>query len=136
MFCNPFATRKRPLNLEPTTIKYPKNDLGILYYSKDNNSYEAVLNNFEKLTLYYPDKITNKISPKYPLELMGDNELERKVVLKVHINKSGLVRAIIIIKSGGEYLDNNCIDAVKNWVFGAYNNSPYYCTIPFTFKSK
>ena len=136
IYCNPFTSKKKPPDLEPTIIKYPKNDIGNLFYSKDSLPYETVLKNLIKIYRYDGNPVKNTIAPKYPLELYEDNILDTMVVSKVHVDQNGVIESIIILKSGGDYLDNNMIDALRNWEFASNKETHYYLEIPFRFRFK
>jgi TonB family protein len=133
------SSRNKVPDFKPTVISYPKNDMNLLYYSKYEYSYNDVLNNLKNVIVAPHstiEKLVYKIPPEFPLELVDDKDLNRTVIVKMHVDQKGLIEAIIIEKSGGDYLDNNCIDAVKQWIFKPFQDKPFCITIPFNFRSQ
>jgi TonB family protein len=126
-----------------TPIAFPRNNLNILYYSKYNYSYEKVLINLKDLEALEDKEIDRevieRVPPKFPRELLTENNLKKNfeevVVLKAHIDKKGLFEAIVIERSGGDYLDHSSIDALRQWKFKPSSDGDSYMIIPFTFKT-
>ena len=135
--CTATIQKRDSSNLKPTVINYPLNEDKIPFYSKDKLSFDQVIKNFNGIK-YASHQIGNnikkKVVPIYPLEIIENTNLDTTVVLKVHIDSENSIKSVIILNSGGIYLDNNCIDAIRQFEIRRLSDEQYFFTITIRFK--
>lgn len=78
-----------------------------------------------------------KVDPIYP-EIAKRAQVEGNVFLKLWVDKNGIVRQAVVLKSDAEIFNIACMDAAKQWTFKpAYSQGKpiaVWITLPFTFR--
>lgn len=81
--------------------------------------------------------LLHKVYPKYP-ELAVRAGLEGKVMLKLWVGRSGVVRSATVVKSDAEIFSEPSLDAARKLVFSpaTCNGTPisFWTTLPIRFK--
>ncbi len=99
----------------------------------------------EQLSLYLPffkvarlPEFIIKVKPVYPV-LAKTREVESEVITEVYIDSKGVVRKVIILKSGGEEFDQSVMEALDKCKFRPAiskegQSVPVRVRIPFKFE--